>query len=103
MYCPNPKCSQFINLDLVDSPDYNLECPTCKEVMCTNCKLASHGGLSCEASKEHKKDEMDNLFKAISATKDWKECAKCNHIIELTYGTYLLLLFFVSFILLTLP
>eukprot|EP00026_Physarum_polycephalum_P004609 Phypoly_transcript_04631.p1 GENE.Phypoly_transcript_04631~~Phypoly_transcript_04631.p1 ORF type:complete len:366 (+),score=36.71 Phypoly_transcript_04631:536-1633(+) len=87
MYCPNSRCSQFINLDVIEaSPESSeLQCPKCRTAMCTLCKNAAHTNLKCQQAK-HTNSELDAAFENLTNSEKWKICTKCGRTIELLHG-----------------
>ena len=87
MYCP--KCSRFINLDLVDrdpGADSILLCE-CRQLLCVECKTAAHPALTCRENKQATSATDDELVK-LAASEGWKQCPRCSIMIELSYGCF---------------
>ena len=87
MYCPN--CSRFINLDLVDrerGAESILMCE-CRQLLCIECKTASHPALSCAENMQAATATDDALIR-LAANEGWKQCPRCSIMIELSIGCY---------------
>ena len=83
MFCPI--CSQFINLDFVDSTESShLDC-RCGAALCTICATASHPGITCEENKA-RRGGSDEAFLKLAREQGWKQCPSCSHMIELVLG-----------------
>lgn len=101
MYCPNKDCSQFIDLDEIDSSStlkassasVRSECPNpkCAQPICVHCKTKCHKPLSCaeyQALPEHSRNPEDAAFIAICNQQGYKRCPSCQHFVELKEGCY---------------
>ena len=80
MYCANPTCSYFINLDpLIRFRDSStIECPSCSSDLCIHCKSLSHDG-ACE-------DVSDAQLAELAALEGWKKCKQCATFVSLKQG-----------------
>lgn len=76
-YCFYPPCARFIGPS--DIKGDLATCPTCRNVTCTMCKAASHGG-DCPA------DETLRQTLQLASEQGWKRCNNCRSIVELTRG-----------------
>lgn len=83
MHCP--KCSAFINLDLIDTEEVTEILCDCNQELCTVCKSVAHPSLSCEQNMA-KASKADEVTLALSRDMGWKQCPGCNFIIELHTG-----------------
>ncbi|XP_055942957.1 uncharacterized protein LOC129972739 [Argiope bruennichi] len=70
-YCPAPYCLMFIyKKELSD----RINCPLCKNDICTKCNVIYHGGYNCEMYQNSKKDP-DYSFKIWQKTVS--QCKQC--------------------------
>ncbi|KAI3986172.1 hypothetical protein MKX01_004316 [Papaver californicum] len=96
VYCPNPKCSNLMSKTNIPKCDYNQstneylrgKCMKCDGYFCFKCKVPWHNGMTCEAYQAQKSSEDDAKLKNLAETKLWRQCKKCNHMIELVWGCY---------------
>ncbi|KAJ1638853.1 hypothetical protein T492DRAFT_833398 [Pavlovales sp. CCMP2436] len=52
MYCPEPTCSKFINLDMLYSTTLpRFDCPECSLALCSSCCVVWHEGQTCAQHK----------------------------------------------------
>src|SRR5690349_2340738 len=84
MYCPDPKCSQFINLEWVQ--DKNIPCPKCDVSLCTNCKDYTHT-VTCEQHQLRLQEDEGQLVN-LAQEQGWKRCSSCRRFVELTHGCH---------------
>jgi hypothetical protein len=83
MHCPT--CNQFINLDLVDTSEgAEFEC-NCGTTLCVTCRTAEHPLVSCRTNKVTAAS-FDEQFYELASESGWKQCPKCNMMIELSHG-----------------
>ena len=83
MYCPI--CNKFINLDYVDAQESTELICVCETVLCISCKSISHPRFSCAENSAVIAGD-DTLLHEVARQKGWKQCPKCNAMIELSYG-----------------
>ncbi|GAB4825396.1 hypothetical protein Ancab_008269 [Ancistrocladus abbreviatus] len=100
VYCPNPRCSTLMSTsDVLEyakatflSQDEigRCRCIKCQTSFCINCKVPWHTGMSCYAYKRLKPDHSnaDAELKSLARRNLWRQCKKCNHMIELGQGCY---------------
>ncbi|XP_019194897.1 PREDICTED: uncharacterized protein LOC109188733 [Ipomoea nil] len=100
VYCPYPKCSELMSKDevweysrraVVGSILINgaRMCTKCKNQFCINCKVPWHDNMSCnEYKRSHPSPPEDVKLKSLAAKNLWRQCVKCNHMIELAAGCY---------------
>ncbi|CAL9247554.1 unnamed protein product, partial [Arabidopsis halleri] len=92
IYCPNPRCSALMSeTDLSISPkedEVRRCCFKCAQIFCINCKVSWHSNLSCDEYKRLHPypTENDGKIKALANQKMWRQCGKCQHMIELSKG-----------------
>lgn len=83
MYCP--ACSQFINLDLVDSSAHKIWRCLCANRVCVECRTNEHPGLSCLENQAAVRG-CNQLVIQLGERRGWKRCPHCRTMIELTEG-----------------
>lgn len=76
LYCSDPKCSTFINQDLIDEPAGVARCRKCPRRTCTGCGKRAHGDV-CRSSGNWR-----DLFEG----RQLQQCPKCQRLIERTAG-----------------
>lgn len=100
VYCPYPKCSELMSKS--ESWEYSRgavvrsilingarTCTKCKSQFCINCKVPWHDKMSCnEYKRMHPSPPEDVKLKSLAAKNLWRQCVKCNHMIELAAGCY---------------
>ncbi|KAK3036827.1 hypothetical protein RJ639_031305 [Escallonia herrerae] len=100
IYCPYPKCSalmsksqvleyskkEFATLDRFGAR----KCLNCHGTFCINCKVPWHSGITCLEYKRRNPNPHaeDAKLKTLAARNLWRQCVKCNHMIELAEGCY---------------
>ncbi|KAG7559777.1 IBR domain [Arabidopsis thaliana x Arabidopsis arenosa] len=90
-YCPNPRCSALMSkteLSKFIEEDGSMGCFQCGERFCINCKVLWHSNLSCDNYKRlgDNPTSDDIKLKALANQKMWRQCEKCQHMIELSGG-----------------
>ncbi|KQK05116.1 hypothetical protein BRADI_2g18110v3 [Brachypodium distachyon] len=103
VYCPYPKCSALMSLSEVIQPmeasssKYTAadaatlrKCIKCRGSFCIRCKVPWHDRLTCYQYKIMYPDAQSEDAKLKNLAKHWmwRNCAKCNHMIELAEGCY---------------
>lgn len=83
MYCPN--CSKFINLDLVDSQESTDLLCVCNIALCISCKTTAHPRFTCAENRAIASGD-DTLLLESARREGWKQCPRCNAMIELIHG-----------------
>ncbi|CAL9234015.1 unnamed protein product [Arabidopsis halleri] len=91
IYCPYPNCSMLMSkTELSSEADQSnvRSCVKCCGLFCIDCKVPSHTDLSCDDYKKlHPDPLVDDLkLKSLAKEKEWRHCAKCRHLIELSHG-----------------
>lgn len=95
VYCPNPKCSALMRITELSKLNKETAvrrcCEKCDEPFCTNCKFPWHDNLSCDDFKIMHPNLRENEIKlhALANQKLWRQCEKCQHMIELSEGCVL--------------
>ncbi|KAL9293923.1 putative transcription factor C2H2 family [Arabidopsis thaliana] len=90
-YCPNPRCSALmskIELSKSTLEDGFVRCFQCGERFCINCKVSWQSNLSCDNCKKlgNNPTSDDKMLKVLANEKKWRQCEKCQHMIELSEG-----------------
>ncbi|OVA18152.1 zinc finger protein [Macleaya cordata] len=96
VYCPNPKCSTLMSKSEIPKYVYDAtanahlagKCLKCQGYFCFKCKVPWHYDMTCHAYQAQKTPEEDAKLKTLATTKLWRQCMKCNHMIELIGGCY---------------
>ncbi|EOA13062.1 hypothetical protein CARUB_v10026062mg [Capsella rubella] len=98
VYCPYPRCSALMSKTKISEAAKTLlsvypksgvrRCVECRGLFCVDCKVPWHGNLSCtEYKKLHPNPPADDVkLKSLANNKMWRQCGKCQHMIELTQG-----------------
>ncbi|KAL2328657.1 hypothetical protein Fmac_022084 [Flemingia macrophylla] len=100
VYCPHPRCSALMSKTEVMEYSRNLigqseqigpmKCLKCHGLFCFNCKVPWHSGMSCFTYKRLNPNPPaeDLKLKFLASRSLWRQCLKCNHMIELAEGCY---------------
>ncbi|XAR59783.1 Ubiquitin--protein ligase [Bertholletia excelsa] len=100
IYCPYPKCSALMSK--IEVLDYSVKasvrdvqhgarkCMKCENIFCINCKVPWHNNLSClEYKRRNPYPPPEDLkLKTLADRNLWRQCVKCNHMIELAAGCF---------------
>lgn len=100
VYCPYPRCSalmskkealEYANASSIGAVQSGArKCMTCNGLFCINCKVPWHAKMTCWqylSSNPHPWTE-DAKLKSLATRNLWRQCVKCNHLIELADGCY---------------
>ncbi|XP_074303485.1 E3 ubiquitin-protein ligase RSL1-like [Silene latifolia] len=100
VYCPYPRCSalmskaevsEYANKETVPSRMFGArQCVKCRGLFCINCMVPWHKTLTCAQYKilhPYARPE-DAVLKSLATRNLWRQCVKCNHMIELAEGCY---------------
>ncbi|KAI8523973.1 hypothetical protein RHMOL_Rhmol13G0113300 [Rhododendron molle] len=103
VYCPYPKCSALMSkTDVLEHSKKTIntivhvqrsgvrKCITCQGLFCINCKVPWHDSMSCHEYKNKNPypPAEDAKLKTLADMNLWRQCVKCNHMIELAAGCY---------------
>ncbi|KAL5765867.1 hypothetical protein ACOSP7_016484 [Xanthoceras sorbifolium] len=99
VYCPYPKCSALMTRSEVSKSAKNgfsgggsgtRKCVKCQKLFCINCKVPWHKHLTCSEYKRLNPNPPteDLKLKSLASKNLWRQCVKCNHMIELSEGCY---------------
>lgn len=92
IYCPNPRCSALMSETQLSRSTKEAGvrrcCFKCGKAFCINCKVPWHSNLSCNDYKRLHPNPTanDGKLKALANQKMWRQCGKCQHMIELSRG-----------------
>ncbi|CAA7036862.1 unnamed protein product [Microthlaspi erraticum] len=92
VYCPNPRCSALMSeteLSISKPTDEAMRfCVRCHNPFCISCKVPWHSNLSCEDYKSLHPNptESERKLKALANQKRWRQCGKCQNMVELSQG-----------------
>jgi hypothetical protein len=100
VYCPYPRCSALMSksaiLEYTKTVNVAAEesgvrkCMKCHYLLCINCKVPWHSSLTCydyKRSNPYSHSE-DAKLQSLAEAKHWRQCVKCNNIVELAEGCY---------------
>ncbi|XP_030448035.1 E3 ubiquitin-protein ligase RSL1-like [Syzygium oleosum] len=100
IYCPYPTCSALMSKTEASECSTTSvlgvarsgarKCIKCHRLFCVNCKVPWHSSLTCVAYKKLHPDPPaeDIKLKSLASRNLWRQCIKCNHMIELSEGCY---------------
>ncbi|CAK7343732.1 unnamed protein product [Dovyalis caffra] len=101
IYCPYPKCSALMSKNEVSEHAKSAvaaglqlvgarKCLKCHGLFCINCKVPWHNNMTCYSYKRLNPDNPaeDVKLKSLATRNLWRQCVKCNHMIELAEGCY---------------
>lgn len=100
VYCPYPRCSALMTKTEVSEYSKKLiggseqsgpkKCLKCHGLFCFNCKVPWHSGMTCYIYKlvNPNPPAEDMKLKFLASRSLWRQCVKCNHMIELAEGCY---------------
>lgn len=99
VYCPHPRCSTLMSRrevseyakDLVDAERSGVrKCLKCHGLFCINCRVPWHSNMTCQDYKRKNPNPPaeDLKLKSLATRNLWRQCVKCNHIIELSEGCF---------------
>ncbi|CAL9226299.1 unnamed protein product [Arabidopsis halleri] len=98
VYCPYPRCSALMSKTKISVSAKSLlsaypgsgfrRCVECCGLFCVDCKVPWHGELSCtEYKRLHPNLLADDVkLKSLANHYMWRQCGKCQHMIELSDG-----------------
>nr|XP_043613158.1 uncharacterized protein LOC122585124 [Erigeron canadensis]XP_043613159.1 uncharacterized protein LOC122585124 [Erigeron canadensis] len=93
VYCPYPKCSTLMSKSELlqlssDMYENGATCHICYGKFCVNCRVPWHSDMNCEEYKKINPTPLveESKLKNLAAKNLWRQCIKCNHMIELTTG-----------------
>ncbi|KAL0537728.1 hypothetical protein IC582_026713 [Cucumis melo] len=99
VYCPYPRCSALMTKvevltytkDVFSAANQSgvRKCMKCHGLFCINCKVPWHNRITCNDYKRSNNLPTEDVkLKSLASTCLWRQCVKCNHMIELAEGCY---------------
>ncbi|EXB98576.1 putative E3 ubiquitin-protein ligase rbrA [Morus notabilis] len=100
VYCPDPRCSVLMSktevLEHSRKEGLNVDvsgarrCVKCNGVFCINCKVPWHRDMACDRYKllNPNPPAEDAKLKLLALRNLWRQCIKCNLMIELAEGCF---------------
>ncbi|OWM68868.1 hypothetical protein CDL15_Pgr025055 [Punica granatum] len=98
VYCPYPNCSALMSerevLEYSETSFIGAEqsgarkCIRCQHFFCINCRVPWHYNMSCIDYGIRNPTPEDRALKSLANENKWRQCIKCNHMVELVYGCY---------------
>ncbi|CAN8255020.1 unnamed protein product [Cochlearia groenlandica] len=100
VYCPYPKCSELmVNHEVLEyTKQFFLaaeqscarKCMKCGLFFCKQCKVPWHYNVTCNEFSKSKgyRSAGDGMLKSLAQSKRWRQCIKCNNMVELVWGCY---------------
>ncbi|XP_047340177.1 E3 ubiquitin-protein ligase RSL1-like [Impatiens glandulifera] len=98
VYCPFPKCSALMTKKEIRENSRTTmricgqnvarKCVKCEGIFCISCKVPWHANISCYGYKRINPVAEDVQLKILAGFKNWRQCTKCNNMIELVDGCY---------------
>lgn len=88
VYCPYKSCSYLMSrteLVLVSVFGHR-KCLKCGRSFCLYCKAPWHSTLSCTYYKKLHPDIQNANLISLANRNGWRQCGKCNHMVERSYG-----------------
>ncbi|KAK0603719.1 hypothetical protein LWI29_007889 [Acer saccharum] len=79
-----------MGLLVVDLDSGTRKCVKCQGLFCINCKVPWHKDMTCYEYKRLNPNSPaeDVKLKSLASMNLWRQCVKCNHMIELSEGCY---------------
>ncbi|XP_050213188.1 E3 ubiquitin-protein ligase RSL1-like [Mercurialis annua] len=93
IYCPYPKCSVLMSRSEVSDGSERSsarKCLKCHGLFCIDCKVPWHSNMTCIDYKilNPNPPAEELKLKSLATRNLWRQCVKCNHMIELAEGCY---------------
>ncbi|PON35097.1 E3 ubiquitin ligase RBR family [Trema orientale] len=100
VYCPNPRCSflmsktevlEYSKKEQIDVDRLGArKCVKCNSLFCVDCRVPWHRNMSCANYKRlHPNPSLEDAkLKVLASRNMWRQCRKCNLMIELAQGCY---------------
>ncbi|XP_031400381.1 uncharacterized protein LOC116210601 [Punica granatum] len=100
VYCPYPRCSALMSerevLEYSRTSFIGAEqsgarrCIRCQQFFCLFCRVPWHYNMSCTDFRSCNPNPAreDAKLKSLANEKRWRQCIKCNHMVELASGCY---------------
>ncbi|EPS72685.1 hypothetical protein M569_02074, partial [Genlisea aurea] len=87
MYCPYRECRAMLLVE--GSCGAESECPYCRRMLCGQCGVPWHSGMTCEEFGKLKVEERsseDLLMMNLARSMKWMRCSRCGFFVERTEG-----------------
>ncbi|WOK95830.1 hypothetical protein Cni_G04537 [Canna indica] len=87
-YCPYKDCSALVingGGEEGGAARRAAECPHCRRIVCVQCKVPWHEGMSCEEFRKLGEDERereDLMLRELASKKKWQRCPRCKIYVE---------------------
>lgn len=100
VYCPYPKCSALMSKSEIERDASSSsfvgrqlgarKCTKCHRRFCIDCKVPWHNNMTCIYYKRLNPNPPteDVKLKSLASSNLWRQCVKCNHLIELAEGCF---------------
>ena len=100
VYCPFPRCSALMSkhevLEYTKTTFVGAKrsgarkCVKCRRFFCINCRVPWHYDMTCHdyGKSNSRLIAEDAKLKSLAARKLWRQCVKCNHMVELAEGCF---------------
>lgn len=100
VYCPYPRCSALMSKEevlqnsksaIVRADTFGArKCTKCQLYFCVDCKVPWHYNVSCQDYRRLNATSVaeDAKLTTLARQNLWRQCIKCNHMVELAYGCY---------------
>ncbi|KAK6235369.1 Ribonuclease H domain - like 10 [Theobroma cacao] len=100
VYCPYPRCSALMSRSEVSEYTKDVlvgaersgasKCLKCHSLFCINCKVPWHSNMTClDYKRKNPNPPAEDLkLKSLATMNLWRQCVKCNHMIELSEGCH---------------
>ncbi|CAH8380783.1 unnamed protein product [Eruca vesicaria subsp. sativa] len=100
VYCPYPKCSALMaKAEVLEyTKQYFVgteqsaarKCMKCGQFFCMQCQVPWHYKDTCEDFSKSKgyQNAGDGMLKSLAQSKRWRQCIRCNNMVELAFGCY---------------
>ncbi|KAK4358757.1 hypothetical protein RND71_020986 [Anisodus tanguticus] len=93
VYCPYPKCSalmsksevlEYSKVSFLGAERIGIrKCTKCNGLFCVNCKVPWHYNIACDEYRRRNPNPPEDVnLKNLAAMNLWRQCVKCNHMIE---------------------
>mmetsp|Transcript_24778 Transcript_24778/g.65040 ORF Transcript_24778/g.65040 Transcript_24778/m.65040 type:complete len:573 (-) Transcript_24778:93-1811(-) len=87
MYCVNPYCSQWINLDHMDEKVTWWKCTSCDRELCVRCHSNWHTDATCEEWQAQQiEDSAEVKLAEMAERQGWRRCRGCGVMVQLSHG-----------------
>ncbi|KAI3414557.1 uncharacterized protein J3R85_016200 [Psidium guajava] len=88
-YCPFKDCSAMLVDDGGEVVTMS-ECPSCRRLFCSQCKVSWHAGMDREEFQMLKRgardEDLDKMMTKLAESNGWRRCPNCKFYVEKVYG-----------------